>query len=53
MADPLADFIWANELGCFLPCCSVTKADGSVCGNGPLTGDQVNTGDCGEDHGSS
>jgi len=34
--------------GMHIPCCSVVKSDGLTCGNGPLTGEAIETGDCGE-----
>lgn len=53
-----ADWIWDDELGVHVPCCTVRpihvpsqRPTQEKCGNGPLTGDQILTGDCGE-HGS-
>lgn len=47
-----ADWIWDDELGVHLPCCVQIreKGTGYKCGNGPLEGDQILTGDCGDDH---
>lgn len=53
-----ADWIWDEELGTQIPCCSVlvrrTLLEGGGrlntrvhCGQGPLVGDQIKSGDCG------
>jgi hypothetical protein len=44
-----ADWLWDDDLDMHIPCCS--QWDGRrKCGNGPLTGDQILTGDCGKAH---
>lgn len=60
MAKPIgkADWLYDEELGFHMPCCSkyrflknLHRADGTrpvwKCHNGPLTGQQIMTGDCG------
>lgn len=42
-----ADWRWDDELQMHLPCCSRPKGTWR-CGNGPLVGDAILTGDCGE-----
>lgn len=42
--DPSEDFV----AGMHLPCCSMVLPSGRNCGNGPLTGQQIEQGDCGE-----
>lgn len=34
-----ADWLWDSELRCHIPCCN-------LCMNGPLEGDQIQTGVC-------
>jgi hypothetical protein len=52
VVDGKADWIWDEELNLHIPCCSrwVTTTVGSIrkCGNGPLTGNEIVTGTCGE-----
>lgn len=54
-----ADWKYDAEFDWHVPCCSVVVVSGTTgspsetfpgikCGNGPLTGDQLSTGDCGE-----
>lgn len=44
-----ADWNWDEELGMHIPCCTMHRsASGPPCGNGPLTGEQIAKGDCGE-----
>lgn len=51
-----ADWLWEDDLQMHVPCCTVrrTAIRGVLtipvgkCGNGPLTGGQIETGDCGE-----
>lgn len=46
-----ADWLWNESLGIHLPCCRVGNGYGGTCGNGPLVGDQIKSGDCGEHNG--
>lgn len=53
-----ADWLWDDDLGCHIPCCtSYTRIEYSAelgrlattkCGNGPLVGEQIQTGLCSE-----
>lgn len=47
-----ADWVYDAEMDMHIPCCSQHKATHlgwlPKCGNGPLVGDQIRTGDCGE-----
>lgn len=50
-----ADWLYDDEMGMHIPCCTRHVARGpeghlsfGKCGNGPLTGDAILTGDCGE-----
>lgn len=48
-----ADWLWEEDLQMHIPCCSRTWLDAYlkptvVCRNGPLVGEQIVTGDCGE-----
>jgi len=45
-------WVWVPDLQCYIPTC-IRKRGDRRCGNGPLTGDAIQTGDCGEDHASS
>lgn len=44
-----ADWLYDDELGCHIPSCSM-YAGNWRCGNGPLEGDQITTGNCGRKH---
>lgn len=44
-----ADWMYDRELDYYIPCCSQLRGR-RRCGNGPLTGSAVQSGDCGEDH---
>lgn len=44
-----ADWLWDEELQMHVPCCSQSMRD-RLCHNGPLVGEAVLTGDCGEMH---
>lgn len=57
LARPIgkADWLYDDEYDMHIPCCSQPnwfEKLGRVwrCSNGPLTGDQIMSGDCGEDH---
>jgi len=43
-----ASWMFDRELGLHIPCCSVVGADSRPCGAGPLTGEEIDSGDCGE-----
>jgi hypothetical protein len=48
-----ADWIWDNELQTHIPCCTrhIQIRDSTYfpkCGNGPLVGEAILSGDCGE-----
>lgn len=45
-----ADWVYDHELGVHVPSCSQPKGAWR-CGNGPLTGGAIDSGDCGE-HGA-
>lgn len=42
-----ATWVYDHEFEMHIPCCS-QRPEGKFCLNGPLTGDQIYTGDCGE-----
>lgn len=45
-----ADWLWDDELNCHIPCCTVpigNRINEGRCHQGPLTGEQIATGDCG------
>jgi hypothetical protein len=44
-----ADWLYDDELGCHIPSCSMYTGNWR-CGNGPLQGDQITTGNCGKQH---
>ena len=45
------DWIWDDDDQAHHPCCSqLLEREGFKCGNGPLTGEAIVTGDCGIDH---
>lgn len=44
-----ATWVWEEDLQCHVPCCTyLDPFDQRPCYNGPLVGDQIMTGDCGE-----
>ena len=44
-----ADWLWTDTLGIHVPCCRRrANSHGGTCHNGPLVGEQIETGDCGE-----
>lgn len=47
-----ATWDWDQDLGMHIPVCSQWRVDGrggvKRCGNGPLTGEQIDTGTCSE-----
>lgn len=45
-----ADWIYNDDLGCHIPCCIQQVQFFVRCGNGPLEGEQITTGDCGLFH---
>jgi hypothetical protein len=44
-----ADWIYDDEIGCHIPCCAMYIGN-QRCGNNPLKGDQIRTGNCGNKH---
>lgn len=44
-----ADWMYDDEYEMHVPCCSQPKWN-RRCGNGPLTGTAIRSGNCGEDH---
>lgn len=42
-----ADWLWDDEMQMHIPCCSRPKGT-RLCHNGPLVGDAILSGDCGE-----
>lgn len=49
-----ADWIYEPTIDCHVPCCTVFTPSNEAtpklrrCGNGPLTGSAIESGDCGE-----
>lgn len=54
MPKSKADWLYQGDdpsdllAGMHIPCCSQSSGYGSRCHNGPLTGEQIASGDCGE-----
>lgn len=44
-----ADWIYDREWDMHVPCCSRWQGNGK-CHHGPLVGDQIEAGDCGDEH---
>lgn len=44
-----ADWIWNEDLNSHIPCC-IQKVGDVRCGNGPLIGEAIWSGDCGKNH---
>jgi hypothetical protein len=43
-----ADWLYSPDLGCHIPCCTWLMPTLRRCGNGPLTGEAIVTGNCGQ-----